>query len=151
MQPTLRSTRMTIRLGSLGVLTLLANGIGIATEPQSTAPSAANAGSWTWKRSDSAVALMRGDQTVWQFNHGTDLHKPFFHPVATMDGQVLTWNSPSDHAWHHGKDESYGNYGANLKIWDQLHGTWHSSTEMPEELGVTHDLSLIQKLVWPFS
>jgi sterol desaturase/sphingolipid hydroxylase (fatty acid hydroxylase superfamily) len=58
---------------------------------------------------------------------------------------------PRDHAWHHGLDESYGNYGANLKIWDQLHGTWHSSTDMPEKLGVSHELNLLQKLVWPFS
>jgi sterol desaturase/sphingolipid hydroxylase (fatty acid hydroxylase superfamily) len=57
---------------------------------------------------------------------------------------------PIDHAWHHCSQERYGNYGANLKIWDQIHGTWRSSTERPELLGVPHHLTLLQKLFWPF-
>ncbi|MDF1667795.1 MAG: sterol desaturase family protein [Planctomycetota bacterium] len=57
---------------------------------------------------------------------------------------------PRDHAWHHGRDELYGNYGANLKIWDQIHGTWHHSEEAPSALGVEEPLSLARKLLWPF-
>lgn len=57
---------------------------------------------------------------------------------------------PRDHAWHHGRDELYGNYGANLKIWDQIHGTWHPSKEDPSSIGLNESLSLARKLFWPF-
>lgn len=62
----------------------------------------------------------------------------------------LVFILPRDHAWHHGRDELYGNYGANLKIWDQLHGTWHASKENPPSLGLDESLSLTRKLLWPF-
>jgi hypothetical protein len=48
-----------------------------------------------------SVALMGPEGPVWQFNFGKDLHLPHFHPVATLDGRTLTWDSPPDHAWHH--------------------------------------------------
>jgi len=55
------------------------------------------------------LKLMRGKHVtltgpkgpVWQFNFDPSLHLPHFHPLATADGQTLTWDSPPDHAWHH--------------------------------------------------
>jgi hypothetical protein len=55
-----------------------------------------------WQTSPTSVALVQGKHVVWRFNYGPELNVPFFHPVATSDGHVLTWNRPPDHAWHHG-------------------------------------------------
>lgn len=55
-----------------------------------------------WNQTESSVALVRGQQVLWQFNYGTDLDVPYFHPVSTGDDKVLTWDRPPDHLWHHG-------------------------------------------------
>lgn len=54
-----------------------------------------------WDESDSSVALLAGDVTLWRYHIGRELQKPYFHPVTAGD-QVLTWNRPPDHVWHHG-------------------------------------------------
>ncbi|MEM9905566.1 MAG: sterol desaturase family protein [Cyanobacteria bacterium P01_D01_bin.44] len=55
---------------------------------------------------------------------------------------------PQDHAWHHAQHTC--NFGANLKLWDWLHGTARYSPEFPESLGIETSLSLWQKLLSPF-
>jgi sterol desaturase/sphingolipid hydroxylase (fatty acid hydroxylase superfamily) len=57
---------------------------------------------------------------------------------------------PQDHAWHHASHENGGNYGANLKIWDKIHGTYLDYDDFPDSLGVETKLSLSQKLLLPF-
>jgi hypothetical protein len=57
---------------------------------------------WNWRRSESSTALLHGDRVLWRFNYGPELPKPYFHPIATLDGRVLTWDPPPDHVWHHG-------------------------------------------------
>jgi sterol desaturase/sphingolipid hydroxylase (fatty acid hydroxylase superfamily) len=56
---------------------------------------------------------------------------------------------PQDHAWHHAQTKGC-NYGANLKLWDKLHGTYHQSDRAPETLGLQTNLTLVQQLFWPF-
>ncbi len=56
---------------------------------------------------------------------------------------------PQDHAWHHAQTEGC-NYGANLKLWDKLHGTYYQSDRAPERLGIEINLTLAQQLFWPF-
>ena len=53
-----------------------------------------------WKQTDNTVALLNGDKIVWQLNHDPKKDKPYIHPLATIDGSVLTWNRPADHVWH---------------------------------------------------
>jgi len=55
-----------------------------------------------WQKTDKSVALMNNGKILWQFNYGNDQAKPYFHPVALVDGTVLTDNAPKDHPWHHG-------------------------------------------------
>lgn len=56
-----------------------------------------------WQTNVNAVALVSGNQTVWQFNYSpTNASKPFFHPLALPNGEALTWQSPGDHVWHYG-------------------------------------------------
>ena len=55
-----------------------------------------------WRRTDTALTLLRGDEVVWQFNFGSDQGKPFLHPVNLPRVGTLTWEAPPDHPWHHG-------------------------------------------------
>jgi len=55
---------------------------------------------YKWQQTDSTIALLNHDRIVWQFNFGKDTRKPYFHPVALVDGTALTCLSPSDHPWH---------------------------------------------------
>jgi HEAT repeat protein len=55
---------------------------------------------YKWQQAEGSVALLNHDRTVWQFNYGKDTRKPYFHPVALIDGTLLTCLSPRDHPWH---------------------------------------------------
>jgi hypothetical protein len=55
---------------------------------------------YSWQQTASTIALFNHQHTVWQFNYGKDTRKPYFHPVALIDGPVLTGLSPRDHPWH---------------------------------------------------
>lgn len=57
---------------------------------------------------------------------------------------------PQDHAWHHARNYDGGNYGANFKIWDKMHGTYCHHEKAPEILGIKSNLSFKQKLFFPF-
>ncbi|MEM9486022.1 MAG: sterol desaturase family protein, partial [Cyanobacteria bacterium P01_F01_bin.116] len=56
---------------------------------------------------------------------------------------------PQDHGWHHHSGEDGCNYGANLKLWDRLHGTWHASEQWPSQLGQSSGLPLWRQLLYP--
>ncbi len=57
---------------------------------------------------------------------------------------------PQDHACHHSSQSPHSNYGANLKLWDRLHGTYFKNNDLPSELGIITPLSFTQKLLFPF-
>lgn len=60
---------------------------------------------FSWRQTSSSLALLNHEQIVWQFNHlgdGVEKGCPFFHPLATLDGAVLTDLRPDDHVWHRG-------------------------------------------------
>ena len=56
---------------------------------------------------------------------------------------------PRDHGWHHATPAPPGNYGANLKLWDRLHGTWLDRSDTPDCLGVKTPMTLTRQLLWP--
>lgn len=57
---------------------------------------------------------------------------------------------PRDHVWHHARDSYDINFGANLNVWDRLHGTWYRNSEKPQRIGLMLDMGLACKLWWPF-
>lgn len=57
---------------------------------------------WHWKGKHGSFALHGPNGIVWQLNHGAEQNKVYFHPLGTANGKSLTWDSPPDHAWHHG-------------------------------------------------
>ena len=60
------------------------------------------AAEYHWQRdADKSVALMRGDQIIWQFHYASGQTKPYFHPVALPGGPTLTERAPADHPWHY--------------------------------------------------
>ena len=77
-----------------GLVESLGNNVGFSAEQVSQRPD------YKWQQSDSSIALLNHHHTVWQFNYGKDTRKPYFHPVALIDGTVLTCLSPHDHPWH---------------------------------------------------
>jgi sterol desaturase/sphingolipid hydroxylase (fatty acid hydroxylase superfamily) len=58
---------------------------------------------------------------------------------------------PQDHNWHHSRENKNCNYGANLKIWDKIHGTYYQNQALPQNLGINTSLNLFQKLLFPYS
>lgn len=56
---------------------------------------------------------------------------------------------PEDHAYHHSRNKP-GNFAANLKLWDILHGTYIQPNYHSKKLGITLNMNLVKKLFWPF-
>jgi len=53
-----------------------------------------------WKETPHSLALVRGEQVVWQFNYKKEDGKPYFHPVTIAGGDPVTDLRPADHFWH---------------------------------------------------
>ena len=63
---------------------------------------AAEESAWSWAKSETSLALQRQGKTVWQLVADPKRPKSYFHPLATVEGEVLTALEPSDHRWHRG-------------------------------------------------
>ncbi len=75
---------------------------GCVSSTKTTPAGQPSAYSVSFQKTDQFVALLNGGKTVWQFNYGKDLTKPYVHPLSLMDGTELTQISPPDHRWHYG-------------------------------------------------
>ena len=91
-------------MGNSGFRTLLVRAVEwAATGRVSPAPAPPETGAWRWEKSPgSSLALVGPAGPLWQFRYGSDLDMPYFHPLRTADGRLLTWDRPPDHLWHHG-------------------------------------------------
>ena len=56
-----------------------------------------SAPSFSWQSTDTSLALRNGTNIVWQLVFDPKQPKTYFHPIATVDGDVLTALSPADH------------------------------------------------------
>ena len=70
-----------------------------------------------WKQTDTSLALVRGEQVVWQFNAPPE-RKPYFHPLTVADSPTLTDFRPSDHPWHRALWFSWKSING-LLYWDE--------------------------------
>ncbi len=83
----------------------------------------------SWHKTGSSVALLRGKTTVWQFNYAPGCGKPYFHPVASLDGAVLTEYRPADHPWHYGLWFSW-KYINGVNFWEENRKTHKSQGQL---------------------
>ena len=56
----------------------------------------------SWVQTDTSLALCNRGKTVWRLVFDAKQPKSYFHPLATLDGEVLTAFEPEDHPWHRG-------------------------------------------------
>lgn len=57
---------------------------------------------------------------------------------------------PEDHEWHHAREKTGINFGANLNLWDRLHGTFYRNWKKPNDLGVNENHSVWLNLFFPW-
>jgi sterol desaturase/sphingolipid hydroxylase (fatty acid hydroxylase superfamily) len=75
----------------------------------------------------------------------------FFTPNSLAHCTLATLLiTPNEHAWHHSSKQSGKNFGANLSLWDRLHGTYYSPAKLPQALGIPLNLNVTRKLLFPF-
>lgn len=91
-----------------------------------------------WRQEKNSVALMNNDKTVWQHHFDKVEGKPYFHPLSTMDGSVLTAMRPEDHPWHR----------AVWFSWKFINGLnyWEEDRETGKSEGITELKSVASKL-----
>ncbi len=93
-----------------------------------------------WRQSEHALALLNGSNIVWQIVADPAQGKPYFHPLATPGGTLLTDLRPPDHPWHRGLWFSW-KFINGLNYWEEDHQTHRSegATELVEEKLQPHD------------
>jgi Methane oxygenase PmoA len=57
---------------------------------------------FAWEREETALTLHNHDKTVWRLVFDPNKPKSYFHPLASIDGRVMTAFEPADHPWHRG-------------------------------------------------
>jgi len=94
-------------------------------------PSHAHA--FDWRKTEHSLALLSGTQVVWQIVADPAQGKPYFHPLATPGGTVLTDSRPTDHPWHRGLWFSW-KYINGLNYWeeDRRTGRSEAATDLVE-------------------
>ncbi len=90
-----------------------------------------------------SVALTAG-LDLWRH---TGFRNQKLDQVYGMMSRVLV--TPYQHQWHHSQCTTNVNFGANLSVWDRLHGTYQSSVEEPETIGVRESLNLTREFLFP--
>jgi len=79
-------------------------------------------------------------------------HSNFFpkhSPLQNFLARKLFIITPVDHSWHH-SSELRSNFGANFNIFDKIHGTYEFHSYAPKVIGISTNLTLLQKLFNPF-
>jgi hypothetical protein len=97
---------------------------------------------YSWKQTDSSVALLNSGQIVWQFNYRKQEGHPYFHPLSLTDGPELTSLRPADHVWHRALWFSW-KYINGLNYWDpELPAGQTEVIDVKTELGTDHSAQI---------
>ena len=78
----------------------------------------AQAQDYAWHKTEHALALLSGTSVVWEIVADPAEGKPYFHPLATPGGTLLTDLRPADHPWHRGLWWSW-KYINGLNYWEE--------------------------------
>lgn len=71
-----------------------------------------------WDQTETSIGLSHRDKTVWRLVYDKTRNKSYFHPLATVDGTVLTGLRPADHVWHYATWFSW-KYIDGLNYWEE--------------------------------
>ena len=93
-----------------------------------------------WIQGEHALALLNGTNVIWKIVADPAQGKPYFHPLATPNGTLLTDLRPSDHPWHRGLWFSW-KFINGLNYWEEDRQTHRSegATELVGEKLQPHD------------
>ena len=72
----------------------------------------------SWKKESNRLALLNNGKIVWQHHFNKAEGKPYFHPLSTMDGSLITGLRPEDHPWHRAVWFSW-KYINGLNYWEE--------------------------------
>jgi len=91
-----------------------------------------------WQKDKNSVTLLNNGKIVWQHHFDQAEGKPYFHPLSTIDGSVLTGLRPEDHPWHR----------AVWFSWKYINGLnyWEEDRETGKSEGITELKSVKYKL-----
>lgn len=91
-----------------------------------------------WKKDGNSVTLLNNDKIVWQHHFDKSEGKPYFHPLSTINGSVLSGLRPEDHPWHR----------AVWFSWKYINGLnyWEEDRETGKSEGITELKSVKSKL-----
>jgi sterol desaturase/sphingolipid hydroxylase (fatty acid hydroxylase superfamily) len=97
------------------------------------------------------------------------LDNPFYYSLGmTVNGVLDLWRhsgmrtpkslvrkiwflvSPEDHEWHHRFGGDGKNFGANLSLWDRMHGTYEAPQEHKPRLGIGYRSSWVNEFWRPW-
>jgi len=67
------------------------------------------------------VSLFNRGRTVWRVTNDRTLDKSYVHPLALVDGTLLTWLRPPDHVWHRGLWFSW-KFINGVNYWEEVDG-----------------------------
>jgi hypothetical protein len=129
---------------NLGFQTLLLRGsewaaTGNVTQEVPDELSVGNASrKFAWQKDKNSVTLLNNSKIVWQHHFDKAEGKPYFHPLSTIDGSVLTALRPEDHPWHR----------AVWFSWKYINGLnyWEEDRETGKSEGITELKSVKTKL-----
>ncbi len=94
---------------------------------------------FSWRQTETSLALCNGGKVVWRLMADPKDSKSYFHPLAALDGEVLTDSEPADHPWHHGLWWSWKLING-LNYWEENPKT-HKSQGTTELTGATFKLA----------
>jgi len=76
---------------------------------------------YEWDKSDNSVSLKKGGKVIWTHVHDPNEAKPYFHPLNTPSGTILTELKPRDHVWHRGLWFSW-KFINGVNYWEEKNG-----------------------------
>jgi hypothetical protein len=91
--------------------------VTITERPDTLSPDIASR-KLAWQKDKNSVTLLNNGKIVWQHHFDKAEGKPYFHPLSTIDGSVLTGLRPEDHPWHRAVWFSW-KYINGLNYWEE--------------------------------
>jgi len=91
---------------------------GLAAGEKPRVRETAESAAFSWSQTATSLELRNDGKIVWKLVADPKEPKSFFHPLATLDGEVLTEFEPKDHRWHRGLWWSW-KYINGLNYWEE--------------------------------